>query len=97
MENNQLMSADQSLSISHEQLQMPQSDLVASPAWAAPSPCDSFMEGTSPWDGEYEKAYETLKQIGKGAFGHVNLAQKKEDQAIVNDVLLTDLFTSYYI
>jgi len=97
MENNHLMSVDQSLSISHEQLQMPQSGLVASPAWVAPSPCDSFTEGTSPWDGEYDKAYETLKQIGKGAFGHVNLAQKKEDQTIVSNILPTDLFTSYSI
>ena len=31
MENNHLMSVDQSLSISHEQLQMPQSGLVALP------------------------------------------------------------------
>lgn len=88
------MSADQSLSISHEQLQVP--GLVASPAWAAPSPQDSFTEGISPWDGEYEKAYETLKQIGKGAFGHVNLAQRKDDQTTVEIIVNWLTLQSHY-
>lgn len=60
-----------------------QAVIVDSPAGAAPSSYNSHNEGAAQWEGEYEKAYETLKQIGKGAFGHVNLAQRKEDQLVV--------------
>lgn len=60
-----------------------QQAVVASPAWAAASAWDSSVEGIAPWEGEYEKAFETLKQIGKGAFGHVNLAKRREDQLVV--------------
>lgn len=69
--------ADQSLPYDQQQ------PIVDSTAWAAPSRQDSFPEGVAPWEGEYDKAFETLKQIGKGAFGHVNLAQKRGDQLVV--------------
>jgi len=73
-----MVAADQSLA-SDQQLPV----IVDSPAWVVPSSVDSFEGGISPWYGEYEKAFETLKQIGKGAFGHVNLAQRREDQMVV--------------
>ena len=63
---------------------LPQPNLVDSPAWAGPHPADSFTEeGIAPWAGEYERDFETLKQIGKGAFGYVNLAQRKKDHLVV--------------
>jgi len=33
--------------------------------------------------GEYSVNYDTLKQIGKGAFGFVRLAQRKSDSFMV--------------
>ena len=74
-----MLSLDQSLSFDQRQ----QPAVVASPAWAAMPSWDSSVEGIGPFEGEYEKAFETLKQIGKGAFGHVNLARRKEDQLMV--------------
>lgn len=74
-----MITLDQSLS--RDQWQQP--GVVASPAWVATSSWDSSVEGIGPLEGEYEKAFETLKQIGKGAFGHVNLARRKEDQLMV--------------
>lgn len=34
-------------------------------------------------DGEYSLSYHTLQAIGKGAFGFVRLAQRKEDNHVV--------------
>ena len=63
--------------------QQPLPSIVDSPGWAG-VPLDSFTEeGIAPWAGEYEKDFETLKQIGKGAFGNVNLAQRKKDHLVV--------------
>lgn len=70
---------DQSLNLSCDQKQTTAGSL----AWAGPPALDSSVEGVAPWEGEYEKAFETMKQIGKGAFGHVNLAQRREDQLVV--------------
>lgn len=70
-----MVAADQSLASDQQQVDLP--------AWEAPSSLDSFEGGMAPWYGEYEKAFETLKQIGKGAFGHVNLARRREDQMMV--------------
>ena len=33
--------------------------------------------------GDYERTYDTLKSIGKGAFGFVKLAQKQSDKQMV--------------
>ena len=74
-----MSTVDQSLSCDQRQQQA----VVASPAWAAAASWNSSVEGMGPFEGEYEKAFETLKQIGKGAFGHVNLAQRREDQLMV--------------
>ena len=35
-------------------------------------------------EGEYSVSYDTLSSIGKGAFGFVRLAQRKEDGLLVS-------------
>ncbi len=43
---------------------------------------------------EYDKHYETLQSIGKGAFGFVKLARRVVDDEEVSDVLLLTTLTS---
>ena len=79
-------------SLSCEQQLQP--NIVDSPAWVGANPLDSFIEeGTAPWAGEYEKDFDTLKQIGKGAFGYVNLAQRKKDCLVVRCLTFSALST----
>ena len=35
-------------------------------------------------EGEYSLSYNTLRPLGKGAFGFVRLAQKLEDESLVS-------------
>ncbi len=38
-------------------------------------------------EGKYFEAYETLGPIGRGAFGFVKLAKRREDSLLVRDCL----------
>lgn len=88
-----MFGSDQNLSCDQQQ----QPKVADSPDWAGTStPWDSFTEGVAPWEGEYEKAFDTLKQIGKGAFGHVNLAQRKRDQLVVKLLNISQCFVNYH-
>lgn len=57
---------------------------------SAPSPLtlglhpSQHSEESVAMDGEYMLSYNTLKDIGKGAFGFVRLAQRKEDDLMVH-------------
>ena len=46
------------------------------------------LEEAAACRGDYEKAYATLKSIGKGAFGFVKLAQKRETNEMVRGLCI---------
>ena len=65
------------------------SDPVSSRSLHAQFPQSSFNSGVLQeeilaMEGEYSISYDTLTSIGKGAFGFVRLAQRKEDGLLVS-------------
>lgn len=47
-----------------------------------------FLEEALAMEGEYSVSYDTLSSIGKGAFGFVRLAQRKQDGLVVSVMLI---------
>ena len=52
------------------------------------------QEETLATEGEYSDSYDTLGPIGRGAFGFVKLARKRDDELLVNLHLFCEHYSS---
>lgn len=53
-----------------------------------PSLASQFSEETVAMEGAYALNYDTLKPLGKGAFGFVRLARRKDDHFMVHTLYI---------